>query len=198
MYRSVWEISVRLMDMPADPIAASLGYLLAGVGTELSVAHAERTSRIDEDLPSSDALERNIENIEARHTELETLARARGLDPQLIEGKYGRLNFRDACSRLGIERAYLVNYAFASGYAHEKNVATSDFLSIDEDERRFELGPVRDSRIEAVADTLRYLFLAIHCAATVLGDQTASAQAEAALCALEGLPEWPSSEVASA
>jgi len=191
MYRTVWEITVRLLDMAANPYAGSLGYLLAGASEELSVAKSERDHRATEGLPASEALELNIKDFEARHKELQNLALARDLDPVRIERRYGRLNFRETCKRLGIENAYLVNYAFASGYAHEKNIATGDFSALGDGERQFELGPVLDSRIEAVADTLRYLFIAIQGAASLLDDQVAVEQAEAELRRLEGLADWP-------
>ena len=198
MYRTVWEITVRLLDMTANPVAGSLGYLLAGANEQLSVAKSERDYRAAEGLRVSEVLDLNIKDFEARYEELQNLALARDLDPVRTQRTYGRLNFREACKRLGIEKAYLVNYAFASGYAHEKNIATGDFSTLGDGERQFELGPVMDSRIEAVADTLRYLFLAIQGAASLLDDQVAVGQAEAELCRLEALADWPDAPAASA
>lgn len=198
IYRTIWEITIRLLDMTTDPVAGSLGYLLAGSRQKLSVASAERDHRVADGLPPSAALESRIMDYQARHERFEALAVARDLDPLKLERRYGRLNFREACDRLGIEKAYTVNYAFASGYAHERDIATQDFCSSDQDDRCFEMGPILDSRIEAVADTLRYLFLSVQGAAAIVGDQQLIADAEEVLCSLEGLPDWPSSAPASA
>jgi hypothetical protein len=177
--------------MKAAPAAASLGFLLQGVSEELAVARAERDGRVSEGLGVSSSLEGNIANLKARYADLEQSAIAQGLDPNATERRYGRLRFGKICKGLGIEKAYLVNYGFASGYAHEKNLASGSFESTLNEERQFELGPVRESRLEAVADTLRYLFLAIHAAAVVVGDPEVAAQAEVALNSLEQSPDWP-------
>jgi len=178
--RTVWEISVRLLDIASHPVAGALGYLLQGIVEELAAARAEHEHRVAEGMPITN-LPANIAMIEKHYGRLQELARNRGLDPQRLQRTHGRLNYRAVCQAFGIEKAYLVNYAFTSGYVHEKNWATHEFMYDAEGERHFEMGPVVASRPEAIADAITNLLLVIGGAASVVGAKSVGDEADAIL-----------------
>lgn len=139
--RTVWEIGIRLLDMTTAPVAAALGFLLDGAASEVSQVEAELDHRQRHGLPVH-LLPRNLETLRAHYERLGRLARDRDLDPEAVRRAHGRLNVREVCRRFGVEKAYLVDYALTTGYVHEKNLATSDYVIERPDERQFHLGPV--------------------------------------------------------
>lgn len=179
LYRTQWEICMRLLDMAVSPIEGAMGYLLQGAIEELSTARAEQEDPGDGDVPM-DRVSSEVGRLTLRYSELEEHARSRGLDPEAVRRRHGNLNYRDVCRRFGIERSYLVNYAFSSGFVHEKNWATSAFVSSPlEGERLFELGPLPEARPEAMADALRLALMALSVAAGIVGDEALATEAEA-------------------
>jgi Family of unknown function (DUF5677) len=175
LYRTVWEISIRLVHVSAYPIEGSLGYLLQGAYEELATARVDTS----DNGVSSDRARAIVARYEERHAGHEQRALARGLDPAFLRRHHGKLNFREVCRALDIERSYLVNYAWASGYVHEKNWATGEFVSEVEGERLFEAGPVSRAQPEAIADALGMLLFALEFAAVIVGDDGIADEASA-------------------
>lgn len=139
--RTVWEIGIRLLDMTEAPVAAALGFLLDGTASEIGQVEALLDHRQRNGLPVH-RLPRNLERLRKHYEVLGRLARERGLEPELVRRTHGRLNVREVCKRFGVDNAYLVDYALTTGYVHEKNLATSDYVIERKDERQFHLGPV--------------------------------------------------------
>jgi hypothetical protein len=175
LYRTVWEIGVRLAHIAMHPVEGALGYLLQGASEELVTVRVDTSDR----GVSGDRALAAVALYEERYAGHEQTAIARGLNPESLRRRHGKLNFRETCRELGIERSYLVNYAWASGYVHEKNWATGEFVSVSGGGRLFELGPVSGAQPEAVADALRTLLFALASAGLIIGDDAISAEANA-------------------
>lgn len=139
--RTIWEISIRLLDMTRAPAAAALGFLIDGAAAEVAHMSAELAHRQANSEPVHQ-LPKNVERAQAHHDDLARFARERGFDPEQVRRKHGRLNIRQVCKDFGIEKAYLVDYAMGSAYVHEKNMASSDYVIEAKAERQFHLGPV--------------------------------------------------------
>lgn len=130
---------------------------------------AELEHRLASGLPT-DALPANLDAGRHRLADLESLARRQGLDPREIQRRHGRLNVLEVCKRHGIEKAYYVDFAFDSAHVHEKNAATSTFVTDLPSERRFSLGPEPASSQFAMVDSLKFLGRVFVLAAEILGD----------------------------
>jgi hypothetical protein len=178
LYRTLWEIVVRLAHIESHPVHGALGYLLQGADEQVSAARADA----DDGGPEGDAHVARCEERYAGHVES---ARALGLDAEEIRRRHGKLNFRDVCKEHGIERSYLVNFVWSSGYVHEKNLATAEFVWSSGDERFFELGPIRSARAEAMADALGMLIQALGLSASIVGDESVCLEASAMIGRLE-------------
>ena len=139
--RTVWEISIRLLDMTTAPAAAALGFLLDGTTSEIAQVAAELEHRQVNGEPVH-LLPTNRERLQAHYDALARFARDQGLDPEHIHRKHGRLNIREVCKSFNIEKAYLVDYALTTAYVHEKNSASSDYVIERKGERHFLLGPI--------------------------------------------------------
>jgi hypothetical protein len=106
-----------------------------------------------------------------KHLEnLQVLCRSREIDPELARKKHGRLNIREICRKFGIEKAYLVNYAYTSSFVHEKNVATADFYEGSPGSHKFEMGPIPKATSYAIADILMSLSLVLEIGCKILED----------------------------
>lgn len=175
LYRTVWEIAIRLVHISAYPIEGALGYLLQGAFEELGAARIDTS----DSGVSSDRARAIVARYAERYAGHEQRVLARGLDPAFLRRHHGKLNFREVCRALDIERSYLVNYAWASGYVHEKNWATREFVSEAEGERLFEMGPVSEAQPEAIADALGMLLFALEFAAVIVGDDGIADEANA-------------------
>lgn len=138
--RTVWEISIRLLDMTRAPAAAAPGFLLDGAAAEVAQMKAELAHRQVNSEPVH-RLPKNIERAQEHHDALARFTRERGFDPEQIRRKHGRLNIRQVCKEFGVEKAYLVDYAMGSAYVHEKRMASSDYVIEAKDGRGFHLGP---------------------------------------------------------
>lgn len=188
LYRTVWEIGTRLLDILEHPIEGALGYLLQGASEELGAARAEHQRREEDDSATQDA-DCRLSALQATYDQYASFAVARGLDPRVLQRKHGKLNYRAVCSRHGLEDSYLVNYAFASGYVHEKNWATGEFVSNEDGGRQFNLAPVSGARAACIVDALRSALIVMQLAAIVVHDSVLASDAERALESLTLLPD---------
>jgi hypothetical protein len=175
--RSVFEIALRLLDLTRAPEAASLGYLIQGAAEEISTMNAEIEHRNRKGVPSGN-LPKNLQRMQEHVQLLEDLCRAKGIDPELARKQHGRLNFRETARDFDIERAYLVDYAYASSHVHEKNVATPVFYSETPESRNLELGPAIEEAVHAVPDSLKYLTTVLEVASKILDDRELVHRAE--------------------
>ena len=184
LYRTVWEISIRLLDMSREPVEAAIGFLLQNVHEELGAARAEWESN-----PGGEPATRensNVSALEARQAKFEKAARLRALDPHQVRKRHGNLNYRSICESFEIEKAYLVNYAFSSGYVHEKNWATREFLSDGDDgTRQFNLAPTAGARSLAIHDALSVALQVMAITGGIVQDAEVTAQADLLLDGLE-------------
>jgi hypothetical protein len=167
--RTSWEIGLRILTMQEDPIAAAYGYLLHGVTTEIGTVEAEieHRAKSGEELGN---LRRNLESLNSYRKDLEKLAIEQGRDPLKAKNKFGKLNVRQTCERLGIEKAYHVTYAWDSGFVHESNIASSDFTSQYRAEWCFDLGPLVEVPSEDAVDALRQCSFVLLWSADILGE----------------------------
>ena len=167
--RTSWEIGLRILAMQEDPIAAAYGYLLQGVTTEIGTLEAEIEHRVKlgEQLGN---LRRNLESLNSHRKELEKLATEQGRDPSRAKNKFGKLNVRQTCDRLGLEKSYLVTFAWDSGFVHEVNIASSDFTTQHGPEARFEAGPLVEVPDAAAVDALRQCSFVLLWSAETLGE----------------------------
>ncbi len=176
--RTIWEIGIRLVYSQKAPEAAAFAFFVHADTRELESMEAElhhRRSR-GEDVGKLPA---NCERMREHRAELESLAAARGVDLAKALNLFGRLNVRQACREMGVEKAYLVDYAFASGHVHEQNLTTPSFLSVSDGLAQYELGPVESGDTEAVTlDLLRDFSLVADAAAHLVEDEGAVALAE--------------------
>jgi hypothetical protein len=167
--RTIFEIHMRLLDMSSDPAGASLAFLMQAQMEEISIVRIELDYRQAHCLHVHN-LAINLRTMEQHLELLRGIAKKRGHDPQSLIDRYGKVNIHDVCRRFGIEKAYSVNYAFACGYVHEKNIASSQF-SYDSYERRvFELGIVQEGIAAGVSDALIGLSAVLSSAARLLKD----------------------------
>lgn len=185
--RTVWEIGIRLLDMTRAPDAAALGYLLDSAQSEVDHLKVELQYREGEGLETAHLAD-HLANAESEVRDLTEAAHARDLDATKIKNKHGRLNFRQVCKDFGIEKAYLVNYAFASGHVHEKNMASSDYVTEANLERGFELGPLTDARLArfSVMDALTNFCQVLSLASDIVEDPEAIEAAESLFAQLPG------------
>jgi hypothetical protein len=102
---------------------------------------------------------------------LEGLCRAKGIDPEQARKRHGRLNFHQTARNFGLEKAYLVDYAYASSHVHEKNVATSVFYFETPESRNFNLGPVPDEAVHAVPDSVKYIMTVLEVASKIIDEK---------------------------
>lgn len=167
--RTSWEIGLRILAMQEDPIAAAYGYLLQGVTTEIGTLEVEidHREKLGEELGN---LRRNLESLKAHRKELEKLATEQGKDPLRAKNKFGKLNVRQTCERFGIEKAYLVTYAWDSGFVHEINIASYDFTTQHGPVARFEVGPLVEVPDSAAFDALRQCSFVLLWSAELLGE----------------------------
>jgi hypothetical protein len=203
--RTIWEISIRLLDMTRAPSAAALGFLLDGVASEVAHMKAELSHRQMKSEPVHH-LPKNIERAQTHYDSLARFAKERGFDPEKIRNKHGRLNLRQVCKDFGVEKAYLVDYALGSAYVHEKNAASSDYVIDATEERKFNLGPVgvpggpATIAIDVLMDMARVLTIGTR----IVDDADAVKHADEALQkvlrlqeAHESRPGWPKMNAAS-
>jgi hypothetical protein len=148
--------------MTTAPVEAALGYLLDSAAIEIGHLETEVGFREAEAEPLGFAAV-NLDLAREHYGDLRDAAAAKGFDPERLRSRYGRLNYRDVCRRLGIERAYQVGYAFMGAYVHEKNAATDDFVMEKDGQRSFVVGPVGPpernaaSVLDALVDMTRIL-----------------------------------------
>jgi len=169
--RTVWEIAIRLLDMTDSPEAAALGFLLDAASSEINHVDAELEHRQRSQLPSGN-LANNLRMMRSHYDALAQVTITRDLDPKVIASRHGILNFRNVCERFGIGKAYRVNYAFQTGYVHEKASAATDYMIETPEGREFHLGPVGvPGGPQTVAiDVLTDAALALVTAARIIGD----------------------------
>jgi hypothetical protein len=173
LVRTVWEIGIRLIDMHEDPRKAAYGFLLHSVSEELRHLEAEIAYR----RSSGEALgflEANAHSRARHREEVRDAAQKRGIDPNEAEERFGKLNVRVVCERVGIEKAYKTTFAFYSSFVHEKNAATPEFLESDRGLARFELGPLVGTPPAGTFDALKTLVLVLGFAADLLEDSALS------------------------
>ena len=168
--RTIFEIGIRLLNMTTDPIAASLAYLMQGANEEISTMEVELAYRKQHGLEAIN-LPTNLKHMHKYVENLQVLCRNRGIDPEVARKKHGKLNIREICRKFGIEKAYLVNYAYTSSYIHEKNVATADFYYESPGSRNFEMGPIPQAISYAIADSLMNLALVLEIGCKILEDE---------------------------
>ena len=168
--RTIFEISIRLLDIGGNPISGSLGYLIQGSAEEISAMEAELNHRTKTGEVTGN-LGVNLESMRKHMSLYESLARRHNLNPRKIQKQHGILNVRNVCKKYGIEKAYFVDYCYYSSHVHEKNVATSEFLKDREGIRQFEFGPIADGCVECVVDVLRNLGMVISIASDILQDK---------------------------
>lgn len=173
LVRTVWEIGIRLIAMHEDPRQAAYGFLLHSSAEKLAYLEAEIAYR----RSSGEALgllEANLDLRRKHQEEVCNAARKRGMDPVEAQKRFGKLNVRAVCERVGIEKAYKVTFAFYSSFVHEKNAATHEFLESDRGVARFELGPLVETPLAGTFDALKTLFLVLGFAADLLEDSALS------------------------
>jgi hypothetical protein len=176
--RTIWEIGIRLFYSQKEPVAAALPFFAYAADSDLASMEAELRHRRSRDEPVG-KLPANCERVRAYRTWLESLAVAKGVDLPKALNLFGRLNLRQACREMGVEKAYLVDYAFASGHVHERNLTTVSFLAVSEGVGQYDLGPAEQADIDAVsADLLRDFSLVAEGAARLVGDVSAIGLAE--------------------
>lgn len=141
LQRTVWEIGVRLLDIMSAPVHAAFGYILDGLASEIARMEAELEHRRAASEPVHQ-LPANLDAYRKEFADLSAAAQARDLAPELVRRRHGRLNIREVCKRFGIEKAYLVDYASASNYVHEKGAAAGGYMEDVAQGRRFHLGPI--------------------------------------------------------
>jgi len=176
--RTIFEIGIRLFYSQRDPVAAALGFFIYAARQEAEAIEAElvhRRSR-SEDL---ERFQENYESTRGRKDWLETAAKARGIDVAKAVATFGKLNIRKVCREIGIEKAYHVDFAFASGHVHGRNLATESFLSVSGTIGEYELGPAEGGPVcEATFDILRTFCLVAEGAARLVEDKSAIVKAK--------------------
>ena len=180
--RSVFEIALRLLNLSTAPEAASLGYLIQGATEEISTMSAEIEHCNKEGFPLGN-LPENLQRMKEHVLLLEDLCRAKGIDPEQARKQHGCLNFRQTAQDFGIEKAYLVDYRYASSHVHEKNVASSVFYSDTPEGRLFLLGPAQDEAVYAVPDSVKHLTTVLKVASKILDDRKLILRSEKLLAA---------------
>jgi hypothetical protein len=176
--RSVFEIALRLLDLNTAPQAASLGFLIQGATEEIATVEAELDSRKQTGL-STGNLQENLQRMGEYVQSLKKLCRTKGIDPEQAQKRHGRLNFRQVARDFGIENAYLVGYAWASSYVHEKNVAASVYYSATPERHNFALGPIPGEAVHAaVPDSVKYLTTVFEVASEILDDKELAHRSE--------------------
>jgi hypothetical protein len=187
--RTIWEIAVRLLYSQKDPVAATIGFFMYAKISEIREMEAELAYRESNTLPVGH-LSENHRAAEEYRTWLETLAKERGVDTTAALRVFGKLNIRQACREIGIEKAYLVDYSFDSGHVHERNVTTGGFMTTSERAAQYEAGPAEQSGLrEGTFDVLKNFGLVATAAARLGEDETAVAEANRLLEQLSALRE---------
>lgn len=176
--RTIWEIGIRLVYSQKDPVTAALGFFIYAARREAESIEAELAHRRSRALDLEHFPE-NYQSVRSRQNWLESAAKARGIDVAKAVTTFGKLNIREACREIGIEKAYLVDYAFDSGYIHERNLATESFLSVSGSIGEYELGPTEGGPVcEATFDILKSFSLVAEGAARLLEDESVLTKAE--------------------
>jgi hypothetical protein len=167
--RSIWEIGIRLADMIKQPVPAAFGYLLGGVSEEITFMQEELRHRTASGMDAGN-LQANITVMTEYRTSLEARAKALGYDPAIILKRYGRLNFRQVCTDLGLEKAYLVSYKFSSTCTHGFAASVDQFIREHDGIRELDFGPAADHAFASVLDALKNLIVVIGFAAEIVED----------------------------
>jgi hypothetical protein len=157
LQRTVWEVHIRCLDLTRDSVAGALGFLLDGVAAEIKEMQT-LFARLEKKKQPTQVLAIHLKHGEDRWQALAERARAFGFDPKVIQKQRGHLNVFEVCKDFEIEDAYRLDYAHGSGHVHEKNRASPLFVTQNENERVFELGPVVGLHtLASIADTLTNL-----------------------------------------
>ncbi len=168
--RTIWEISLRLINMKSNPVASSLGYLLFSCAEDLSIDEAELKYRTENNLELV-YIPDHIKAKKEYFNKLKSEASKKGLNPDKIQKKYGKISIYKICKELGIEKAYKVNYGYDCGHVHERNLTTHTIVKETKGGREFELGPINEACLEGAADILTNLSLALYAAAEIVEDK---------------------------
>jgi hypothetical protein len=155
--------------MVPTPEAAAYGFLLHSYAEEAAHLAAELDHRQRHGLAIG-YLQQNLEAIRSTHERIAVIATEHHHNPPELERRFGKINFREAYRTLGIEKAYLVDYAYASGFVHEGHLAKDDFTVDTSDERGHELGPVTEDPGALLVDSIRYTAVGLNQASLVIRD----------------------------
>jgi hypothetical protein len=181
--RTIMELWLRILHMGADEIAASFGFLMQGPLEQIRYLELELEHRQAEDLPTYN-LHSNLNAAKENLEVLSHFASAHGLEPDLIQKKYRRLNKRDICKRFGLGKLYQTEYAFDCSHVHGADVFTSLFQSGTAG--IFETGPTPlEVTPELLYDSLLYLGKVLLLASGILKDDELFSRAETLLNALD-------------
>lgn len=169
LIRSIWEISVRLLDLCDNPVSGALGYLLKGSTDEIRMMETELKHFLDTKA-NIGQLETNLQTCKDDRTKLRATASSHGLDPDLIEKRHGKMNVKKICARNGIEKSYKVDYTFGSLFAHSHHASMDGLIQNYENARLFILGPNTEETGGMVSDAISYMALVLDIAARIVGD----------------------------
>jgi hypothetical protein len=176
--RTIFEILVRLIYSQKDPKAAALGFFLYGDIREIKTMETELGHLESKGLPVGN-LRKNLETLRSHLVMLEGLASTRGIIPAEAVKTFGKLNIRQACQEIGIERSYLVDYSFESGHVHERNVTTNSFRTQSGAVAQYALGPINEptDAHASACDVFKYFGLVATNAAVLVQDAAAKKEA---------------------
>ena len=176
----MWEIGLRVLDIKAAPLDASFGYVLEGITREIASIEPELAYRKASGLPVGN-LETNLHLLKNHHARVQAIARKKGVDSERAEKQHGTLNLRNVARKNGIEKAYLVNFAFQSGFAHGRSPSYNFLITEDDTRRQFSLGPDETEATEAAVDAITQLALGLSLVADALEDPPLLQRAESLL-----------------
>jgi len=174
--RTSWEIGLRILAMKEDPVAASYGYLLHGASTEIKVIEVEIEHR-EKFGEEPGFMHKNLKSLKLYRKMLEELCIAQNRDPLTALNKFGRLNVRQVCKRLGIEKAYSVTFSWDSGFVHGNNITSDQFVYDHGPDVHFDLGPLLDSPDAGIIDALRQCSFVLFWSADIIDDQELASSA---------------------
>ena len=167
--RSMAEIWLLLLEIRSHPVETSLGYMLHSVEEEIvtmqrELDHLKASGTTTLNLPENLEVWRNF------HSDLQSVARARGQCAKKIENQFSRLTIRDICRRNDIEKYYFVNYKFQSILCHGLHASLDGLVTEGNGKRSFSLGPVVFDNEAAVMDSFSHMATALILTGEILED----------------------------
>lgn len=169
--RTMWEIGLWLFLIQKDPIAASIGFLLSGVESEIKMVEYDYQYRKAKKQYLGN-LPKNLQTWKDYKKTLESLIQKHGLSIEVIRKNSKKISFWKVCKNLGLEYKYKTYYAFMTGHIHERGFANDVFLDESQPNvRKFILGPVCSGCIEPIVDALYVLIGNLAGAAAIVGER---------------------------